>query len=67
MDIRVYDKCWSIYDEYMFVTLEKDEHPHVRLLTLYYIYIYKVYTKNVLFILNISFVKCQNIMTNKKC
>jgi len=29
VDIHVYDKCWSVYDEYMFVTLEKDEHPHV--------------------------------------
>merc|ERR1719427_555926 len=29
VDIRVYDKCWSVYDEYMFVTLKKEELPHV--------------------------------------
>ena len=31
VDIRVHDKCWSVYDEYMHVTLKKDELAHIRL------------------------------------
>jgi len=29
VDVRVHDKCWSIYDEYMHVTLKKGELAHV--------------------------------------
>jgi len=29
VDIRVHDKCWSVYDEYMHVTLKKDELAHI--------------------------------------